>query len=203
MHFYTLVVLPKELEEDDIESETMELLEKYRQDSEEYSIVEPEIYIKDFRKESKRIIDDIYKKNGDLKDIFLIDKYQKLFKEKKYKDIILDDIPYEEDDKGNLGYLVNPNSLFDWAVIGGRWNQTLQQEEVESDYDGYANKVKKNYCTIREYLKLDKSNMTPPAYIIYDDDYQYEPCINNERFKEFLQSHFDLDDILVVVDMHM
>ena len=201
MHFYTLVVIPKDISYDCIEAETWNILERFNDDSDEYKIVEPEIYVRKFKSTAKEIIDNLYRTSDKLKDIFIIDRYQKMFKEKKYKEIILERNSYEEDEKGNLGYTYNPDGLYDWAVIGGRWNGVLTNKNNELN-DEYSNNIDGNYCMIGEYINNKDTNIVP-AYLIFEDTYkEFGEKELMSTFKSYLKKNFKLDDKLVVVDMH-
>lgn len=55
-------------------------------------------------------------------------------RDKKYKDMNIEEFAkeyngYEKNDDGKFGYMYNPNSYWDWYVIGGRWAGELKLKE--------------------------------------------------------------------------
>ena len=54
------------------------------------------------------------------------DKDLQKYIQKSDKEVLMDYHGYSEENEEGLGYYSNPNSMWDWYVIGGRWGGMLQ-----------------------------------------------------------------------------
>jgi hypothetical protein len=127
-HFTVLVIGGK-----DIDNQLAPFQENNMGDCpKEYLEFEVEHYKEDFKEEVYRILSEI-KKNFKAKTITLkkdsIAEYSKLAKAKKYSEFLKKWGGYSSDSEGNLGYLSNPNSKWDWWVMGGRWSGMFKMKK--------------------------------------------------------------------------
>lgn len=103
---------------------------------------------------------------------------------------------------GDLLSTYNPNSKWDWYVIGGRWDKSLKTLSGEEVNEAYVNEI-------------DWTKTTPFAYVTPDGNWHEQgemgwfACVSNEKDKESWKTEFKefvktLDDVIVtVVDCHI
>lgn len=106
---------------------------------------------------------------------------------KKYED------EEEIDEDGNIICTYNPQSKWDWYVIGGRWSNYLETS------DGQVDSAEK-----KDILNL--SDLTAAAVVFEDKWYDIEYKWDDIQYKESLQKHLSwLDDdmLITVVDIHI
>lgn len=96
----------------------------------EYLEFDIQYHKKEFKKDALKVIAGMekdYKENGKKSYVANnIIEYRKLMKEKKYGDFLQKQGGYSKDSDGNLGYMLNLNSKWDWYQIGGRWAGRLK-----------------------------------------------------------------------------
>lgn len=120
MHFGCLLI-----SEDNSEDTIYEEMERYSECSEKY--LELEDYTNEVIEKYIATLNEIKKNNGEFsfetKDF--LKKYPSLstyaYKEFGYE-------THETENGEKYGYLNNPNSFYDWFVIGGRWSLTLSNK---------------------------------------------------------------------------
>lgn len=123
MHFGCLLI-----SEDNSEDTIYEEMDKYSESSEDY--FELEDYTDKVINEYNVELNRIKKDNGEFS--FEVKKFLKEYPS-------LSDYAYKEFGYGThetengekYGYLINPNSFYDWYVIGGRWRLTLSNKNNE------------------------------------------------------------------------
>lgn len=123
MHFGCLLI-----SEDNSEDAIYEEMDKYSECSEKY--LELEDYTDEVIEKYIEKINEIEKNNGkfsfEIKDF--LKKYPSL-SDYAYKEFGYGTHKIENGEK--YGYLSNPNSFYDWCVIGGRWRLTLSNKNNE------------------------------------------------------------------------
>ena len=123
MHFGCLLI-----SENNSEETIYEEMEKYSECSEEY--FELEDYTDEVIEKYNCEINTIKKNNGEFS--FELKKFLKQYPNLSnyaYKEF--DYATQETKDGERYGYLNNPNSFYDWCVIGGRWRLTLSNKNNE------------------------------------------------------------------------
>lgn len=123
MHFGCLLI-----SENNSEETIYEEMEKYSECSEEY--FELEDYTDEVIEKYNCEIDTIKRNNGEFS--FELKKFLKQypnFSNYAYKEFGYETHEMEGGEK--YGYLSNPNSFYDWCVIGGRWRLTLSNKNNE------------------------------------------------------------------------
>lgn len=106
----------------------------------EYLEFEIEYRKEHFKEDATNLMENMeksFKKDG--KKSWVADKitdYRKLFKEKKYGEFLQKYGNYSKDSDGNLGYMTNLNSKWDWYQIGGRWAGMLKLKKGRSGIRG-------------------------------------------------------------------
>lgn len=123
MHFGCLLI-----SEDNSEDTIYEEMEKYSECSEEY--FELEDYTDEIIEKYNAELNKIKKDNGEFS--FEIKNFLKKYP--RISDYAYKEFCYETHETENgekYGYLSNPNSFYDWCVIGGRWKLTLNNKNNE------------------------------------------------------------------------
>ena len=123
MHFGCLLI-----SEDNSEDTIYEEMEKYSECNEDY--FELEDYTDEVIDKYFAELNQVKKDNGEfsfeIKDFFK--KYPSL---SVYADKEFDYRTHKIENEEKYGYLINPNSFYDWCVIGGRWRLTLSNKNNE------------------------------------------------------------------------
>jgi hypothetical protein len=239
MHYNYLVLIPKDTPIDKISSTVDEILEPFNENKEpeseeapcwycsKYSINDrvrkacSEKFGKDFETECwrKSLIpseDTIWNS---------IDKYDELTKDyfQFAKDLAntLDPIDPNCIECGGIGIykpVMNPNGIWDWYVIGGRWHGDLTDNEQESQNEflhskkdlHIASEISKNILTVEDVIKnnyesygiiafdgevFSKDTFLGRAFSFFDDEKEFE-----QKFQDFLLNHKDC--LAVSLDIH-
>ena len=123
MHFGCLLI-----SEDNSEDTIYEEMERYSECSEKY--LELEDYTDEVIEKYNCEINTIKKNNGEfsfeLKNF--LEQYPNM---SEYADKKFGYETHETENGEKYGYLNNPNSFYDWCVIGGRWRLTLSNKNNE------------------------------------------------------------------------
>lgn len=160
-HFICGVIVPRE-EIDFAEEYISETLEKYSEDYEvepyiqetkenlekgfekwkeekKQKLADPSIKLEDYELE--------YVENGKLKEISIKDWL------KSWHDYGDDKF----DKEGNLLSTSNPNSFFDWYVVGGRWDGLFYEDYESKNATGGGGELKNNIIPIKDLIKKYKN----------------------------------------------
>ena len=121
---------------------------------------------------------------------------------------------YEEDEKK---YRYNPEGIYDWYELGGRWRENMIPDELNEYERNLIDKFRGMYETLHTSQLHDDCEI--PFYLItweephdmlsierYDIDDEEQELLGN-NFKEFIKSHnkdgrYD-DYIWTTVDIHI
>jgi len=123
MHFGCLLI-----SEDNSEDAIYEEMDKYSECSEEY--LELQDFTDEVVEKYNCEINEIKKDNGEFS--FEIKNFLKKYPSlSEYADKEFDYATHKTKDGEKYGYLSNPNSFYDWCVIGGRWRLTLSNKNNE------------------------------------------------------------------------
>ena len=123
MHFGCLLI-----SEDNSEDTIYEEMDKYSECSEKY--LELEDYTNEVIEKYNAELNQIKKDNGEFG--FEIKNFLKRYpslSDYAYKEFCYE--THETENGEKYGYLSNPNSFYDWCVIGGRWRLTLSNKNNE------------------------------------------------------------------------
>lgn len=123
MHFGCLLI-----SEDNSEDIIYEEMGKYSESNEEY--FELEDYTNEVIDEYNAELNQIKKDNGEFS--FELKNFLKQYhnlSDYAYKKFCYE--THEMKDSEKYGYLSNPNSFYDWCIIGGRWSLTLNNKNDE------------------------------------------------------------------------
>jgi len=98
------------------------------------------------------------------------------------------------DEEGNGLSTYNPDSKWDWYVIGGRWDGAIKGDRIESTDGGFNfgdehHEVTNNLTTVKDLLELIKSGVQPsPFGIVSSGGEWYEKgemgwfgCVKDEK----------------------
>lgn len=97
------------------------------------------------------------------------------------EEVMMDWSGYTKNENGDWGYVTNPNSEWDWYVIGGRWRGLLRLKEGATAFMEGENGINKD--DVLEFNKADS------AYI---RDVNFEPTKEDiERFENNWLKHLE------------
>lgn len=207
---------------DDSTTDVADYLEQFYQDSDEHSEFVIEIDYATAKEKYKEEIGDV-KRWGVRLPAYL--DYKKRDDPAYY---FVEEYGYGKDDEGNLGYYANPNGMFDYYEIGGRWKNTLfEKRRIKSykcsdvklskiDWDTMYNNMAKTMANYDEYkarggeerLKktLKSKGLNNWFFSIMDDEGFFsaeDDADFNKALKMMIKKHKDNNNARVcVIDMH-
>lgn len=226
-HFAVGIVIPKSVvESNEIEEYISEKMEKYNENNEvkpyiEYEKSKKAEYLSERIKELKG-----YMKKPEIYNIDAVEeelsRYNNMTPD-EYWDAEYSKSWYNKDENGNIISTYNPNSKWDWYVIGGRWDGLYLDNYKSSDngfnFDSMHHTIKNNIQTIKEYkerFNKDNDKYSMFAYINENGDWLergnmgWWGMVNNEKDKndynesinKFLNEQDD-NNYIINLDCHI
>jgi len=101
--------------------------------------------------------------------------------------------------KGTHTFMTNPNAIWDWWVIGGRWDGWINKDNPRKLFKKFEDKHH-YYNNIRLLGEIPKEDNFIPCAIITSDGCCYYEVDKDEAFELFEQYK---DNVGVTVDCHM
>jgi hypothetical protein len=224
-HFVMGVIVPKKVFEDgEIETYIQDVMAKYDESLEtapHVDITKEEVF-KDFFETQEMA----KAKNGNTAELFkkYID-WTKEDLEKHYYEFVKDWYEQDIDVDGNIMVTYNPNSKWDWWVVGGRWDCYLQKKPDNSDDGGFNfgeqhHDIKNNFVTVKQHLIDAQEDVSdedkPTCYgLVYNGiwfsrgDMGWFGCSSNDKEEdEFMRQYLTIlkrhqDDYVVALDCHI
>jgi len=202
-HFTVLVVGGK-----DIDNQLAPFQENNMGDCPQaYLEFQVEHYKKDFKGEVARLLSEM-KKNVK-EQITSLKKedlaiYSKLAKAKKYSEFLKKNGGYASDSNGNLGYLSNPNSKWDWWVMGGRWSGFFKMKKGKKGVlgePGVGNNTPQYDCDQAEKGDIDFKFMENDPKEIENLMKHWETTLSGKSFykPEYYKIRYgDIDNYLCI-----
>lgn len=103
-----------------------------------------------------------------------------------------DELGYESNEEGSLVYRMNSNAQFDFAVIGGRWANSLKSKQTGQ----YANSVKIKDI---DWLGMKKDNLAAINFDVYSQNEKQDILDTYgsvEKWKD-IESNFSTRSLIV------
>jgi len=207
MHFAVGIIIPKQFENNKQKyiDKTMEEFSIENETNREFDI---SIRHKQFKKEAKKIIDDLVNdENTTIDTLFsTIKTYKDLFANKRYKSILIDHYRYQEHNN-NLGHFFNPKAFYDWYVIGGRWDGWLTSNPHKThggfNFGAECRDIENNTITIKKYKQLPKDKQL--HHIVTTNAEYYEKEFDNDddtQIMNLINKEND-DNLICCLDCHI
>lgn len=134
----------------DPDSDAGSLMEQYSYDNAEY-----QVFVKDYSKQQAEKLFKKFQKANKNSDFDI-----ETFMQEEYN-------CYHQDEEGNFGNEDNPNGLYDWCEVGGRWRKILYPKLTNTDlkekYKLHLKELQSNN-NLKEYVRIKM--MSPLKYCL-------------------------------------